>query len=177
MTDMKQSLFAGIMFVLALVVAGVSPASAQQAPKFGYINSQQILAQAPGAAAAQQAFEADMERYRAEIQKFEQELESLRTEYERQQATLSAAAKQQKQQEIQQKFATYQQRVAELEQTAQRRQAELVSPIMERISKVIEEIREEGDYVMIFDAAAGSLITADPSLDLTDRVLSRLRSE
>lgn len=172
----RPTLIAAFGLVLALF-AGITTASAQATSgKLAYINSQKILAEAPGAAAAQATFESDMQRYQGEIEALGAEIETLRADYDRQQATLSEEAKAQKQQEIQQKFTAYQQRVAELEQTAQRRQAELVSPIMAQISEVIEQIRTEGNYAMIFDAAAGTLITADPSLDLTAMVLARLQS-
>ncbi|HET7274294.1 MAG TPA: OmpH family outer membrane protein [Longimicrobiaceae bacterium] len=173
---MKNSLVGALGLGLAMLFAAAVPANAQAGAKLAYINSQKILAEAPGAAAAQATFESDMETYRAEIETMGAELEALRADYERQQATLSEEAKLAKQQEIQQKFTEYQQRVAELEQTAQRRQAELVSPIMQEISAVIEQIRTEGGYAMIFDAAAGTLITADPALDLTATVLARLQS-
>jgi outer membrane protein len=172
---MKRFIVVGFAVLIAALASGVSTVSAQ-ALKFGYINSQKILAEAPGASDAQKTFEQDMTRYRSEIDKMGKELEGLQGDFERQQATLSASAKQQKQQEMQTKFAAYQQRVGELERTAQRRQAELVEPIMKRISDVIEQIRKEGSYSMVFDASAGALITADPSLDLTDRVLARLRT-
>ncbi len=186
---MKASFVTGGLLALMMVVGGMVPAAAQQRTtdtppagaaqqptRFAYINSQRILAQAPGASEAQQSFEQDMARYRTEVENLGRELEQMQSEFERQQGTLTPAVRQQRQQEMQQRFQTYQQRVSELEQTAQRRQAELVEPIMKRISEVIEQIRTEGNYAMIFDASAGSLITADPSLDLTERVLARLRT-
>lgn len=166
----------GLAALSGLMLAAVAPAQAQQGAKLGYINSQQILAQAPGTTEAQKAFEGDMARYRAQVDSLEKTLETAQQDYQRQQATLSEQAKRERQQQLQQQFAQYQQRVAELEQVAQRRQAELVQPIMKRISEVIEVIRKEGNYAMIFDAAAGGMITADPALDLTDRVLERLRA-
>ncbi|CAN5664579.1 hypothetical protein BH23GEM7_BH23GEM7_19480 [soil metagenome] len=185
---MKASFVRAGVLALLLVAAGFVPAraqqrttgtpaaGAQQGTRFAFINSQRILAQAPGATEAQQSFEQDMTRYRTEVENLGRELERLQGDFERQQGTLTPAVRQQRQQEMQQRFQTYQQRVGELEQTAQRRQAELVEPIMKRISEVIEQIRTEGNYAMIFDASAGALITADPSLDLTDRVLARLRT-
>ena len=172
---MKRFVMTGLTLAAGLLLAGVSPAAAQ-APKLGYINSQRILAQAPGTTEAQKAFEADMARFRVQVDSIEGVLEQAQQQYQRQQATLSEAAKRERQQALQQQFAQYQQRVGELEQMAQRRQAELVQPIMQRISEVIEVIRKEGNYAMIFDAAAGGLITADPALDLTERVLERLRA-
>lgn len=160
--------------MVGMLLLGVTGAEAQA--RFGYINSQQILAEAPGTAAAQSEFETAMTTYRQELEQLEQELATLQENYQRQQATLTAAQRETQEQEIQQKIVQYQQRRQELEQTAQRRQAELVQPIMEQISEVIEEIRQEGNYSMIFDASAGSLITADPALDLTQQVLERLGS-
>jgi outer membrane protein len=173
-----KRVFVGSAGLLGLFVAsalGAAPAEAQAA-RLGYINSQRIMAEAPGTSEAQQAFEQDMQRFGAELERLEGELETLQENFERQQATLSATVRQERQQEISQRFIAYQQRRAELEQTAQSRQEELVGPIMRRISEVIEQIRTEGNYGMIFDASAGSIIAADPAMDLTDQVLQRLRA-
>lgn len=172
---MKQIGLTGLA-ALAGVLAIAAPATAQGAPKIGYINSQQILAQAPGTTEAQQAFETDMTRYRAQVDSLEAALETAQQDFQRQQSTLSESARRERQQELQQQFTEYQQRLGELEQLAQRRQQELVQPIMQRISGVIEQIREEQGFAMIFDAASGGVITADPSLDLTEQVLERLRA-
>jgi len=173
---MKRNIVAVLTMVIGFVLFASSQVEAQtQNTRFGYINSQRILAQAPGAQEAQRQFEADMARYRAQVDTLGRSLEQAQQAFERQQSTLSADARQQRQQSLQQQFSAYQQRVGELEETAQQRQAELVAPIMQRISQVIEMIRTEGNYAMIFDASAGSLITADPALDLTERVLQRLR--
>lgn len=171
-----KRLHVGISALAAVLLIGTATGADAQTARFGYINSQRILAEAPGTGEAQQAFEQDMERYRVELERMEDELEDLQDALDRQQATLSAANRQERQQEIQQRFMAYQQRRTELEETAQQRQAELVGPIMQRISGVIEQLRQEGNYSMIFDAAAGAMITADPALDLTEQVLGRLRA-
>lgn len=161
--------------MLALLIATAGSAEAQ-APRFAYIDSQRILAEAPGTSDAQQELENTMTQYRQELERLEDELETMQDNFEQQQAMLTAAVRQQRQQEMQQKFMEYQQRRQELEAQAQQRQAELVQPIMERIQGVIEQIRAEGNYAMIFDASAGAIITADPTLDLTQQVLNRLAS-
>lgn len=170
---MRRYIVTGLAALAVMVAA--QPAAAQNA-RIGFINSQRILAEAPGTVEAQQAFEADMEQYRAQVDSLETALDRARESYQRQQSTLGETARQERQAQLQQQFNVYQQRVAELEQLAQRRQAELVQPIMQRISTVIEEIRQREGYAMIFDASTGALITADPALDLTDRVLESLRA-
>lgn len=161
----------------ALLLMGLAPAvQAQTAPKLGYIDSQAILNQDPAARQAQQQFEQDMTRYRSEVDQMGQELQDLIGRYEQQEAMLSEEAKTNRQEEIRLKQTEYQQRISELEQQAGLRQAELVEPVMERINEVIEDIRADGAYAIIFDVAAQGIIAADPALDLTPEVVRRLQA-
>lgn len=160
--------------LLALVLA--SSAEAQANLKIGYIDSQAILDQDPSARAAQQQFEASLATYQAEVQQLGQDLQLLIDQFEQQQAMLSAEAKANRTEDIRLKQTQYQARIAELEQQAGVRQAELVEPVMQRITAVIETIRAEGSYSMIFDVAAQGIISADPVLDLTAEVVRRLQA-
>ena len=170
MRSMKYLLPALIILVLA------SSARAQTTIRIGYIDSQQILDQDPAAQEAQQQFEADLARYRAEVDQIGQDLQGLIDRYDQQQSMLSEEAKSNRQEEIRLKQTEYQQRISELEQQAGMRQAELVQPVMERINAVIEDIRADGGYSMIFDVAAQGIIAADPALDLTAEVVRRLQA-
>jgi outer membrane protein len=53
-----------------------------------------------------------------------------------------------------------------------------MAPITDAVKKVLDDIREEGGYAMIFDNAPGAsnIVSADKNLDITDRVISRLRA-
>ena len=161
---------------ILLILVMASAAQAQSTVKLGFIDSQAILNQDPAARQAQQQFEADMARYRAEVDQLGQELQGLIARYEQQTAMLSEEVKANRQEEIRLKQSQYQQRISELEQQAGLRQAELVEPVMERINTVIEDIRADGSYSIIFDVAAQGIIAADPALDLTAEVVRRLQA-
>jgi outer membrane protein len=162
--------------VLALVFALAAGTAEAQTLKIGYINSQEILASAPGAREAQQAFEREMQGYTTEAQQLQDELTRMQQQLAQQELTLSPEAKRNRQQQIQQKAQEAQGRMAEMDQLAARRRGELVQPVMDRITEVIETMREEGNYALILDVAAGSIIAADPSLDLTAEVVRRLQA-
>ena len=51
-----------------------------------------------------------------------------------------------------------------------------MAPITDAVKKVIDDIRVEDGYAMIFDDAPGAvrIVSADKNLDITDRVVSRL---
>ena len=169
---MRRTSFA-LMALAILLSAGAVEA---QTLKIAYINSQEILLNAPGAEAAQQAFDQEMQGYQAEIAQLETELQNMETALQQQQLTLSPEARTNREQQLQQKFQQYQQRSSQLQELANQRRAQLIQPVMDNITAIIEQMREEGAYSMILDAAAGALVSADPALDLTQQVITRLQS-
>lgn len=163
----------GLTVLAALGTTFVSASAlSAQTPKLGFVNVQQVMAQAPGLAEARATFEREVQAAQPELQRMETQLDSLQQEFQRQQATLTEAAKTQRQQDLQQRYATYQQRRT----TLQRREQELLQPITQRVEAVIEQIRKEGSYAMIFDTAQSGIVAADQTLDLTNRVLDRLKT-
>lgn len=145
--------------------------------EFVYINSQQIIENAPGASEAQQTWQQELGQYQQELQALAAELDSLQQAYQQQQSMLSEQARQQRQEEIIQKQQELQRRRAELDRQATERQQELLNPILQEVQGVIEQVRRERGYIMVFDAATPGLLAADPSLNITDLVLQRMQSE
>ncbi len=168
---MRRILFAIASF-LALVAA---PALQGQGVKVGYIDSQAILSEFAGAQQARQQMEESLSSYRLEVQQMGEELQESIVQFQQQELTMTETARATKQQEIEGRQQNYQQRIAQLEEDASRRQAEVFQPVMTQIGEVIEAIRVEGSYGMIFDVASQAVLSADPSLDLTQEVLRRLQ--
>jgi outer membrane protein len=62
-------------------------------------------------------------------------------------------------------------------QRMQNRQNELVAPLMEVVKKAIDDIRVEDGFAIIFSGDANSpIVSADKNLDLTERVVNRLKT-
>lgn len=169
---MRRTSFA-LLALTFLLSAGAVEA---QTLKIAYINSQEILVNAPGAEAAQAQFDQEMQGYQAEIAQLETELQNMETALQQQQLTLSPEARTNREQALQAKFQQYQQRSSQLQELANQRRAALIQPVMDNITSVIEQMREEGAYSFILDAAAGAIVSADPALDLTQQVITRLQA-
>jgi len=101
-------------------------------------------------------------------------LEELVNTYRQQEALLDQAGREQWQQDIQEKQRLAQERQVELERESTRQRDQLLEPILVRITEVIEEIREEQGYSIVFDVAESGVVAADTSLDITAAVLERL---
>jgi len=172
-----------IALATSLIVAGPAAAQAQQgtsAPaKIAYINSALLLQQAPGRAEAEAQFEREVGAYRQQIQRMDDSLRTLVAAFDRDAPKLDSVVREARRTSIGQREVQYQARARNLDSTMQARQAQLVKPIMERVQTVIEAIRTEDGYAMIFDVGAqvSIVVSADKKLDLTDRVLARLKSQ
>lgn len=170
---------AGFAFMAAMVVGGVASAQTTSAPKLGYINSAQILAEAPGRAEAEAQFEREVAAYRQQLQRMSDSLQQMDSVFQKEAPRLDSATRLTRGKAIVEREQAYQQRANQLNQQMQNRQAELVRPIMEQLQKVLEALRAEERYTMIFDVAAGSgsvVVSADKSLDITAKVLARLKA-
>jgi len=172
-----------IALATSLVVVGIAGGQASQpapAPaKIGYINSAQLLAQAPGRAEAEAQFDREVGVYRQQIQRMDDSLRTLMAAFDKDAPKLDSATRETRRTSIGQKEVEYQQRARGLDSTMQARQAQLVKPVMERVQTVIEAIRAEDNYALILDVGAqvSVVVAADKRLDLTDRVLARLKSQ
>jgi outer membrane protein len=164
-----------------LALAGLTmtagAASAQTAGgKIGFVNSQKIIAEAPGAVEVRTTIEREMNKHRADLALADDSLKNMITAYEKKQLVLSTDARKKEEDAIRARQSALQTRAEALETQMQKRQSELVKPIMDRINTVLQDLRKEGNYTLIFDAAAGSIVAADPASDLTDTVLARLKT-
>lgn len=56
----------------------------------------------------------------------------------------------------------------------ERRNEELVSPIIASINEAVMEIASEDGIQIVLDAAAGQVVYAEASVDITDRVIDRV---
>jgi outer membrane protein len=165
-------------FLLALagLTMTAGAASAQTATKIAFVNSQKIIAEAPGASEVRTTIEREMNKHRADLALADDSLKNMISAYEKKQLVLSTDARKKEEDAIRGRQAALQNRAESLESQMQKRQSELVKPIMDRINAVLQDVRKEGGYAFILDAAAGSIVSADPTLDLTDAVLARLKT-
>jgi outer membrane protein len=168
---------AGLVTASALAQAP-TPSQPQAGARFAWVNSQLILPQVPGYAKAESTLTADVAGYRAEVQRMQTQYDSAAADYDRQQIALSPSARQAKQQEIRDLQQRLQQRVNQLQDLADQRQQELLAPLQQRVTAVIEGLRAERNLMFVFDVGApgNNIVSADRALDLTSLVVQRLQT-
>jgi len=165
-----------LALVLTALVGGTAAAQATQ--KFGYVNSAAILAQAPGRAEAETQFNNEVKAYQAQLQRMSDSLQLLASNFDKEAPKLDSASRETRAKSIRSKESDYQTRARQLDEQMQNRQAELVRPIMEQLQKIIEAVRAEDNYAMIFDVGSQTsvIVAADKNLDITQKVLARVKA-
>lgn len=158
--------------------SAAAQAPAPGVPRIAFINSAAILAEAPGRAEAEAQFKNEVTAYQAQLQRMSDSLQTMAATFEREAARLDSTTRVSRAKVIQDRETTYQTRARQLDQQMQSRQAELIRPIMENLQKIIEQVRVEDGYAMIFDVASQTsvIVAADKQLDLTQKVLARVKA-
>jgi outer membrane protein len=179
---MRTFVLTGALIAAGVVALGItaqsappaSPAAPANLMKIGYINSERLVREAPGAAEAQTTIQRELKKMQADLELLQDSVENLIADYNQKQVLLSPDAKKKQQDLITAKRTTLQQRSEQASAQMEKRQRDLVQPIMDRINKVIDDVRKEKGFVLIFNAP-GAIVSADTTLDLTGTVLTRLK--
>ncbi|XZF14688.1 OmpH family outer membrane protein [Chitinophagaceae bacterium MMS25-I14] len=143
-----------------------------QAPKFGYINSQELLQLMPEVAKADTALKAYAKSFQDQLEAMSKEYDKKVQEFQAGEKTMTDAVKEVKYKEIQQ----LQERMQSTNESAQDKVAtkkqELYKPLLEKADKAIKDVAKEKGYDYVFDASAGSLLYAKE----TDNILSLVKA-
>jgi len=166
------------LMVAVTAVAGMAafavPARGQ-VHKIAYIDSRRLMTEAPGAQDARDKWQQEMPRFAAQVQVLQDSLDAMIADYQRKSVLLSPDEKKKQEDAIVQRRNALGQRLQGLQTQVQQRQNDLMAPIMNRIQEVIDAVRLEGGYSIIFDAAQG-IVSADSTLDVTTNVLAKLKT-
>lgn len=167
---MRKLLFA---FAITLLTTSVA---ISQAAKFGYVNSQELLAEMPEIKQA----DAELDTYQKQlVSKGQEMIKVLETEYQSyvesaKQGLLSQVQVQQKEAALGAKQQEIQQYEQEVQQKLAVKREALYKPILDKVKGAIESYGKENGYTMIFDTSTGTLLHAVESENLITQIKARL---
>ena len=110
----------------------------------------------------------------SQLQAMTAELQQSYQEYQANEATYTDLVKQDKVTEI----TGLEQRIQAFQQNANEaliaKEKELLEPILEKARNAIEDVASEGNYTYIFDKSVGSILYAQESENILDKVKKKL---
>ena len=163
-------------FIICAICAicGFTTASAQ-APKFGHVNSQEIIQAMPEYTKAKTEIEALTTQYEADLKSMQDELQKKAEAFDKEQATLPDNIKQRRQTELQDMYQKIQQSYQDNQQALAKAQQEKMQAITTNVVDAIKAVGQAGGYVYIMEMGAGiPYISTTLSTDVTAQVKQKL---
>ncbi len=162
-----------VLFVVALFfVFGVS-LNAQKS-KLGHINSADLLSLMPEKDSIKTVIETFSKTLESQLLSMNSEFQNKYQEYMTNEATYSTLIKQTKQaelQDIQNRIQTFQETA---QQELQKKNEELLKPILDKANNAIQAIGKEEGYQYIFDTSLGVVLFSTESDDILPLVKKKL---
>ena len=134
-----------------------------QQVKLGYINSQELFVAMPERETAIEQLQGYVAELENQLELIQVELNNKMQEYTKNLATYTDAIRTMKENEINGLNARLQESNQIAEQELQRLQAELLSPVFEKLNEAVEKVAKDNGITVVFDTAAGSMLYHDVS--------------
>ncbi len=167
--------------VLVLMVAlGVLAAAGNAQVKIAHINSEAVMQALPEAADAQKSLDGLVAQWEAELQKMQADWKRRFDEYDKRKLILTDQARAEQERELReldQRIVDYRNKKFGQNGELFQKQNEVMKPLQNKMFKVLEELAKDEGYDYIFDRSGEVLLLfANDKLDLTDKVIARMKS-
>lgn len=163
-------------FNIALL-AGLFALTAQaQEVKFGYVDMQKAVQGVASGKKARAELEAEFGKKQKDIQKKEADIKKMQDDLEKKRLAMTEEALRKKEGELAQEMNAYRQFVGESQQNIQKRERELMEPIMKKMERVIDKLAKEEGLTFVVERAQG-VLWARKDADLTDKVIAAFDKE
>ena len=142
--------------------------------KFGYIDSSELLSLMPEKKTAEGELQTFAKSLESQLGAMQAEYQASVQDYQANEATYTDLVKQDKVAEI----TNLEQRIQAFNQNAQnalqKKEQELLEPILAKARTAIEDVAKEGKFTYIFDSSMGSILYADENENVIPLVKKKL---
>ena len=164
--------------IILLLVALLAFASSAWSQKYACVNTDYVLRSIPDYNSAVKRLDKYVEDWQKELQDKMSELDEMRSAFEQESYLLPENLKKRRQEEIKEK----EQEIVALQQQRfgaggdlDKKRAELLRPVQDRVYTTIERVANEKNYAFVFDKAGNNAILfANKKYDISDEVLELL---
>lgn len=160
--------------VMTLVFGLAGVASAQAAPKIGWIDLQRTLQETKAGKTAREKLEGEKNAKQKQVNDLKEGLKKKAEDFEKSKSILGAEAVAKRERELQEEFAKLQQTFMQLQQDLARAEATVTRDIQYQAMSIVESIAKRDGYSFIIERNEGALMWADPAMDITAEVNKRL---
>ena len=140
------------------VVLGVSFATFAQTPKFGHINSQELMQMMPEAANIRTTLENETKSLETQMAAMQSEYQNLVRDYQANEAVWSDLIKESKVKEINDLEGRLQSFQQNAQQSLSIKEQSLIEPVIKKAQDAIDSVAKANGYTYVFDTSGGVVL-------------------
>lgn len=160
--------------LLAIFSLALCTGTMAQNQKFAHIDSDELLELMPEKAKAEKDMEAFAKEFQAALEAMAKEYEAKVTDYQSKEKDMTALVKQTKVKEITDLERRIQEFQGQAQSEIQKKEQELLAPIIEKARKAIDDVATEKGYTYVFDNSSGVLLFAKDTENIMAEVKTKL---
>ena len=160
-----------LVLAALLIWMGTTNVSAQ---KIAHINVQKIMTEMPEFKAGQAELKKLYATYQKEFKEMQDEYQAKLQKYQTEAKTVSAQENQKRVKELMDMEKSIAKAQQDIQQEAQKKEAELMKPIQEKLMKAIKDVAKEKGYQYVFDSSGPTNLIVANGPDLYAAVKAKL---
>lgn len=160
-----------IIKLLAATVVASAASSAVAASKIGYVDVQKFIEGTGAGKKAKETLDGEYNKRKKDLDKKRADLEKMSQDLEKKKSVLSDEVFGKKQADLQEEVMKWQKSLQDNNMEMQKKQKELLDPIIDKMRTVVEKIAKEKDYAIVLERQGQNMIYAAKDADLTDDVI------
>ena len=169
---LKNSLLAALFGSLLSFAAGpVTASTAQTASnRVGVVSMDRAIQGTKAGQQARRTLDGEFQKRKSQLDKRKADIEKTGQDLEKRRSLLSEEVLQRRQSELQEEMMKFQKSVAENQMEIQKKEEELVKPILDKMRKAIEQVAKERGLQMVLENK-GQVLFAQAEVDITEDVI------
>lgn len=164
-------------FVSALLTVLMAASVSMAESKVGYVDVQKAIQATAAGKKAKESLDGEYQKRKTQLDKKKADIEKMGQDLEKKKSVLSEEVLGKKQMELQEEMMRFQKTVGENQLEIQKKEEELVKPILNKMKGVIEKVAKEKGFSLVLENKTQSVLFASKDADLTDDVVKAFEKE
>jgi outer membrane protein len=166
-----------ILTTMVLVFTQALTQMAFAQSKVGIVDMQKAVQATASGKKAKENLDGEFKKRKEGLDKKKSDIDKMGSDLEKKKSVLSEEVFNKKQMELQEEMMKFQKVVAENQVEIQKKERELVEPILEKMRKVIAKVALEKGFNLIFERQGPNILFATADVDVTDDVIKSFEKE
>jgi len=147
--------------------------------KMGYVDIQKAIQTSKAGKKAKETLQGEADKKNKELEKKKTDIEKMREDLEKKASVLTDDVRKKKEMEVQEEMMKWNQSAGKAQGDLQKREGELLAPIVEKMKKVIEKTAKDKGLSMVIQSSQNAQIVlySSAEYDLTDVVIKAFDAE